>query len=283
MQQQHEEAHVLMWYHSVNRELEDSNIPLSKDAVLKALSPYRTNSFVKLSGVKVDVIMGLLVHLPAAAVCLMSEHLEDRPWDRSALTQKILGDKSLHLRFVPPGCVGQWGKLLQNSEQTCVDLVAAIIQHFTGSFNASLATERAAKKSEIQAARVRDMDIAQLQAACALWNNWLLPTVRQEAPHLESALVVAYKKLDLKDELYRISSAKMSAQSATTLTIHGVTAVAALLKRQTTNLPLDASYTQRIADGQRAEAVQLICRLREIGEAFEAGPECGDEWLPVLA
>eukprot|EP00969_Alexandrium_andersonii_P126708 5599596-Alexandrium_andersonii.AAC.1 len=78
------------------------------------------------------------------------------------------------------------------------------------------------KVKEIQAARARPSDIEAIQAACALYCNWLRPSVVQQEPRILDALDKLEREGKLIDELARVAAGRSSADLASGLALEVV-------------------------------------------------------------
>lgn len=270
-QRAHEEAHVIMWYSSILTELRDVGVSPSKEAIAGVFQRFRAENLVnKIPKYKVDIVTQLILNVPQSAVDVFKNHLHERRFERSALTQDILNSKQLLLDYTPPGCVGAWTKWLCNREEVCCDIARAIVQHFERQFAGGTQSEDAAGSRFIKACRASDSDIVQFQASSSLYYNWLRPTVQAEEPHAIEEIHSMYLEGHLRQDLYRLSMSKMSAQVGATLTLRGVPAVDATLKRlsQDMRAPRTDEQLRRVAEGKRAEWLSIQGQAKAAQEAF---------------
>ena len=271
-QRAHEEAHVILWHSSILTELQDVGTTPTKQSIADIFKRFRAeNPGTKVSQYKVDIVTQLVLNVPNAAIEVFKAHLNERKFERSALTQDILNSKQLTLEYTPSGCVGAWTKWLCNSEECCRDIAVAIVQHFQAQFASNPAmSEDTAGMKLIKGCRVTDTDVVQFQACAALYHNWLRPTLLAEEPHAADAVHELYLAGGIRQDLYRLSMGKISAQVGSTLTLRGVPAVDATLRRLALELRVPRSDEQlrRVAEGKRAEWVTLSNQARVVQQAF---------------
>lgn len=270
-QNQAEEQHPLMWFSAVRAELcNTADAAIDEANVRHIFALYKSeHPTLTITENKKNLIVSVICKVPIDAVRLFQDHLQDRTWDRSGLNQTLLGAKELWRDYVPPGCAGAWATMLRNNPTVCADIASFICRQFLMKLCACGKEERSAKRGEILAARCKDQELVSLQAACALFRNWLRPQVADKEPWALGVVDTAWADGMFLQELYRISQSKVSASFVQNLTYQGVSSLAALLRQHKVVCgPLSGEHKKKLMEGKRTEFASLRLRINDIQDAF---------------
>jgi hypothetical protein len=167
------------------------------------------------------------------------------------------------------GCVGPWNNLLRNSSVVCRDIAAFICRQFIAKLTAGGRQERDIKRGEILASRCTDTELVPLQAACALFHNWLRLQVADKELWAMEVVDKAWQAGAFISDLYRLSQSKVSAGVAQQLTYQGVASLVALLRQNKVVCgPLSGEHKRKLLEGKRMEFHALKRTIEEVQQSF---------------